>query len=69
MRFRITKIDHYPVTLKICNVTIPLLDDTHAQITILNQYLAQIFRVDLRGQAGRANKITKHHGQMPALGL
>ena len=36
---------------------------------ILLHHLPQLFRIELRGERGRAHQVTEHHGELPALGF
>jgi len=69
MGSRVAEIDQHAVAHVFRNETIEPGDDPRDGAVIGGDDLAQIFRIEARGEFGRPDQIAKHHRQLPALSL
>jgi hypothetical protein len=51
------------------NVAVIALDHRGAGLLIRPYHLPQLFGIELLGEGRGAHQVTKHHRQLPALGL
>ena len=69
MRLRVAEIDQHAVAEIFGDVAAVLRDHLGAGALIGADDLAQVFRIETRGERGRADQIAEHDGQLTALGL
>jgi hypothetical protein len=65
----VAKIDQQPVAEILRNIALKSLDDLGTGGLIGPDHRTQVFGVELAGQLGRADEITKQHGELAAFGL
>jgi hypothetical protein len=69
MRLGVAKIDQQPVAEILRDIALQALDDLGIGGLIGPDHRTQVFGVELTGQLGRADEVTKQHGELAALGL
>jgi len=68
MRPRVAEIDQDPVAHVFRDKPVEAPDNLGDGAVIRADDLAQILRIEPRGERGRADEIAKHHRQLPAFG-
>ena len=64
----IAEVHQQPIAQILGNVPLIALDDLGAGLMVGAYDFPQVFGVELRGERGRADQVTEHHGQLPPFG-
>ena len=69
MGLGIAKVHQQAIAEILRNIPVKALDDRGAGLLVGPHHLAQVFRVELPGQAGRVHQVTEQHRELAAFGL
>ncbi len=61
------EVHHQPIAKVLCDVPLETGHNLAAGTLIGPHDFAQLLRIELTGQLGRAHEVAEHHGQLPAL--
>ena len=69
MRLGIAEVHEKSVTEVLRHVSLVALDDFRTPLLIRTDHFPVVFRIELGGKRGRANKVNERHGQLPTFGV
>ncbi len=69
VRLRIAEIHEDAVAEVLGDVAVVARDDLRARVEIIADDVAQVLRIDARGERGRVDEIAEHHGELTPLAI
>ena len=69
MRLRIAEVDEQPVPQVLGDMALVALDDGRRRLLVSAHHRAEVFRVELPGEARGVDQVTEQHGELAAFGL